>query len=143
MARSTPTAQQKLASFDEITSSVIELTCEYSMVHIDELLGGSKKKEVAHARSVVCVVLRSNGYTYKSISDILGVDVSISHTYVNSHDNRMADKQYSTLYNRVVRSLNSIGDTDEDLRREVSRLKLAVEQINNRLLHIYQLLTND
>ena len=113
------------------------------MVHIDELLGGSKKKRVANTRSVVCVALRNEGYTYQAISDILDVDVSISHIYVNSHDNRMADRQYSSLYNRVVKSLESVGVTDDDLRKEVKKLKVAVVQLKERLSHIYQLLTSN
>ena len=143
MATTTLTAQQKLESFDDLVASVIGLVCEASMVHIDELLGGSKKKEVANARSVVCVVLRDSGYTYKSISDILDVDVSISHTYAKSHGNRMADNQYSSLYNKVKRMLNSVGDTDEDLRVEVSKLKVLIHTLDERIAHIYQLLTRD
>jgi len=140
---STLTAQQRLNSFDEYTRAVIELSCENGMVHIDELLGGSKKKEVANVRSVISVVLRDNGYTYQSISDILGVDLKISHTYVKSHDNRMADNKYSALYKKVTTSLRSVGVTYEDLHSEVSKLKVSVEKINSRLNHIYELLTGE
>lgn len=140
---STPTAQQRLSSFDELSRSVIELSCEAGMVHIDELLGGSRKKEVLNVRSLVSVILRENGYTYQSISDILGVDLKVSHTYVMSHDNRMADKRYSALYNRVTNSLENVGVTYEDLHKEVKILKVSVEKIKDQLNHIKKLLTND
>jgi hypothetical protein len=141
---STLTAQQRLKSFDELEISLIELSCEYSMVHIDELLGGSRKKEVANVRSVICVILREYGYTYQSISDILDVNIKISHTYFQSHGNRMADIKYSTLYNRVKRALSSSdGRSENDLRTEVNRLKVSVAKINERLNHIHQLLTGE
>ena len=136
-------AQQKFQSFDEMSKSVIELACSYSNCSIEELLSGSKKKEVANARSVISVYLREQGYTYKSISDTLGVDVKISHTYVKSHDNRMADTTYSTLFKRLQRSMNHVGGTDDDLREEVLKLKVSVEKLNTRLNHIYQLLTGE
>ena len=140
----TLTAQQRLNSFEDFTRSVIELSCEYSMVHIDELLGGSKKKEVSNLRSVICVILRDYGYTYQSISDILDVNVKISHTYYHSHDNRMADINYSKLYNRVKNTLTvNLGRAEDDLKSEVKQLKVSVLLLEERLNHIYEILKTD
>ena len=73
----TLTAQQRLNSFEDFTRSVIELSCEYSMVHIDELLGGSKKKEVSNLRSVICVIFIIRLKHYRPIS--------VSCSFVNSY----------------------------------------------------------
>ena len=138
------TTQQRLKSFEDLTRSVIELGCEYSMVHIDELMEGSKRKEVTNLRSVICVILRDYGYTYQSISDILDVNVKISHTYFHSHGNRMADIKYSKLYTRVKNTLTvSLGRSQDDLKSEVKQLKVSVLLLEERLNHIYQILTPD
>lgn len=141
MANTILSQQQRLESYDEFVRMVIELTCEASLVHQEEFFS-SKKTEVFNARSVAGTILRERGYTFTTISEILCVDVKSVHTYYKSHDNRMADKIYSTLYNKVKRLINNVGSADEDLRSTVKQLMVRMEKIENRMNHITDLLTN-
>lgn len=141
MANTILSQQQRLESYDEFVRMVIELTCETSLVHQEEFFS-SKRTEVFNARSVAGTILRERGYTFTTISEILCVDVKSVHTYYKSHDNRMADKIYSTLYNKVKRLINNVGSADEDLRSTVKQLMVRMEKIENRMNHITDLLTN-
>lgn len=133
--------QRRLRSYDEFVRVVIEMTCEASIVHHEELFS-SKKSEVFNARSVAGRILREQGYTFKTISDILCVDLRSVHNYYKSHDNRMADKIYSTLYNKVKRLVENVGSADEDISSSVNQIMVRLEKLENRMDHITQLLIN-
>jgi hypothetical protein len=135
------TQQQRLESYDEFVRMVIEITCEAALVHQEEFFS-SKRKEIFNARSVAGTILREQGYTFQTISDVLCVDVKSVHTYYKSHDNRMADRIYSALYAKVKRLLKNIGGMDDDIVSSMKKLMVRVEKIENRMDHITKLLTN-
>jgi len=102
----------------------------------------SKKKEVVNARSIVAVILRDGGTTYQSIADILKVDVSGAHAYVQMHQSRLSDKSFSLMYSKVLKSIESIESIDGDIHSKVNNLLVRLEKVENRVNHLTSLLTS-
>jgi len=133
--------QRKSVSFDQFTQNVLDVTSSHCKLTYDELTT-SKKKEVVNARSIVAVILRDGGTTYQSIADILKVDVSGAHAYVQMHQSRLSDKSYSLMYSKVLKSIESIESIDGDIHSKVNNLLVRLEKVENRVNHLTSLLTS-
>lgn len=131
---------QKSASFDEYTQNVLDITTSHCGVVFTDLIS-SKKREVVNAKSIIAVILRENGHTYQSIADILNLDVAVPHNYVNSHDNRLADKGYASMYSKVLNSIKNVESIDGDIYSKVNNLLVRLEKVENRINHLTALLT--
>ena len=131
---------QKSVSFDEFTRNVIDIACSHAAIHPSELFS-SKRKDVVNVRSIISVILRENGSTYQSIADILSVDVRNTHSYVMGHDNRMADKKYSSLFKSVQRSMNDVESISDDIHLSITNLLVRLEKLESRVNHLTHLLT--
>ena len=131
-----------MANFDRHTSRVLEFTCAHSNLSLPELIGGSRKKNVVLARCAAATYLRNANYSLQLIADNLGVDVSIVHKYVHSHENRMADKFYSNLYLNIGKSMSTVEEIQDDSTEgQLEDLRVRLATLESRVKHLTTLIT--
>jgi predicted transcriptional regulator len=130
-----------LDNYNERVKRLVDITSDFARISVDDLIHTvSKKRDAVNARCIIAVILRNEGYTFESIADILGVDVKNSYTYVMSHDNRMADTNYSRLYRDVLRLHDEASDADEDVRKQLTDLRVRFEKIERKVNHLTNLI---
>lgn len=130
-----------LQDYNERVIRLVDVVSDFSKIPVKDLTEtSSKKKDAVNARCVIAVILRNDGYTFDSIANLLGVDVKNAHTYVMSHDNRMADSNYSRLYKDVSRVHEGASDSDEDVRKQLTDLRVRFEKIERRVIHLTDLI---
>lgn len=130
-----------LDNYNERVKRLVDITSDFARISVEDLIHTvSKKRDAVNARCIIAVILRNEGYTFESIADILGVDVKNSYTYVMSHDNRMADTNYSRLYRDVLRLHDEASDADEDVRKQLTDLRVRFEKIERKVNHLTNLI---
>ena len=130
-----------LDNYSERVKRLVDITSDFARISVEDLIHTvSKKRDAVNARCIIAVILRNEGYTFESIADILGVDVKNSYTYVMSHDNRMADTNYSRLYRDVLRLHDEASDADEDVRKQLTDLRVRFEKIERKVNHLTNLI---
>lgn len=133
-----------LDNYNERVKRLVDITSDFARISVEDLIVTvSKKKDAVNARCIIAVILRNEGYTFEAIANILSVDVKNSHTYVMSHDNRMADTNYSRLYRDVLRVHSQVADSDEDVRKQLTDLRVRFEKVERKVNHLTNLILGD
>ena len=65
------------------------------------------------------------------------------HTYIHSHDNRMADRRYELAYNRANNFMKGYFSSDASLHSEVDELKAKYVDLSGKYDHLKELITSN
>lgn len=139
---SDPTMQlsTQFSRLDNVVLSAVSATAGVELVKI---LSSSKMKEVVLARSIVCVLLDEYGYGKREIGRIVNVDHKSVNIFIESHDNRMADRKYASAYNKSKRFVEDYESSNETLEGKVNSLYTKYVELESKYEHIVELLTSN
>lgn len=135
--------QQELGNFRNLADVIILSVASATNVSMQDILSSRKTKEVTTARGISCRIMYDQGLHLREIARITNTDPKGVHTYIHSHENRMADKMYSRSYYRANQYLRGYFSSDATLHDEVGRLKAMYLDLQGKYDHLKELLTNN
>lgn len=139
LSHTTPSSIQ-FSRLDNVVLSAVSATAGVDMVKI---LTGSKVKESVMARSVACKILSEYGYGTREIGRLLNTDHKGVHIFVESHDNRMADKKYAHAYNKSKKFVEEYDSSNENVEGKMNSLYLKYLDLESKYEHLVDLLTSN
>lgn len=137
-----PTMQSS-TQFSRLDNVVLSAVSATAGVELAKILSSSKMKEVVLARSLVCILLDEYGYGKREIGRIVNVDHKSVHIFIESHDNRMADRKYASAYHKSKRFVEDYESSNENLEGKVNSLYTKYVELESKYEHIVQLLTSN
>lgn len=102
----------------------------------------SKRREVANARRISCVIMSENGIKGGEIARLLVCERSSVHSYISTHSKWMEDDLYKSTYVKASSYSETYTEEQTDLKEEVAKLKLKVNKLEDMLEHIKTLILN-
>jgi len=135
--------QQELGNFKNLADVILLCSSSAAQVSTKEILSSKKTKEVTMARGIACRIMYDQGLHIREIARITDTDPKGVHTYIHSHDNRMADLRYERSYNRANEFMKSYFSSDATLHGEVDTLKQMYIDLNGKYEHLKELLTSN
>jgi len=134
---------QSQTSFSRLENVVLSAVSATSGIELAKILSNSKMKEVVLARSVICSILIEYGYGLREIGRIINTDHKGVHTFVESHDNRMADRKYMNTYNRSKKFVEDYESSNENVQGKLDTLYDKYMTLEAKYEHIVDLLTSN
>jgi hypothetical protein len=135
--------QQELGNFKNLADVILLCSASAGGVSTTDILSSKKTKEITIARGVAIAIMHEQGLSIREIARISDTDPKGVHTYVHSHDNRMADKRYSRVFNRANEFMKGYFSSDTSLHGEVDKLKQMYVDLNGKYEHLKELLTSN
>ncbi len=135
--------QHELENYRNISDVILMCAASAANVSTQDILSSKKTKEITMARGVAVRTMYDQGLHLREIARITNTDPKGVHTYIHSHDNRMADARYLRAYNRANEFMKSYYSSDATLHDEVDRLKAMYIDLNSKYEHLKELITNN
>lgn len=132
-----------LMSYSNLENLVVYATSTVTNVALMDIMSNGKKKEIAMAKSIACQVLSEYGYGIREIGRLINLDPKGVKVYVESHDNRLADKRYAIKYNKVKSFVESYEQSNEVKLNAVLELKAEYLRLSEKYNHLKELLTSN
>jgi hypothetical protein len=142
MENLSPTVQT-LTSYSNLENLAVYATSTICNVSIVDILSNGKKKEIAIAKSVACQILTEYGYGIREIGRLVNIDPKGVKVYVESHENRLADKRYAIKYNKVKSFVESYEQSNEVKLNALMELKAEYLRLSEKYDHLKELLTSN
>jgi len=133
-------SSKQFSRLDNVVLSAISATAGVDIVKI---LTSSKTKESVLARSVACKILSEYGYGTREIGRLLNTDHKGVHIFIESHDNRMADRKYAHTYNKSKKFVEDYESSNENLERKLNSLYMKYLELDSKYEHLVDLLTSN
>lgn len=134
---------QQTSRFYNLENLVISATSTFTAVPIADITSNGKKKEVALAKSIACNVLHEYGYGVREIARLMNIDHKGVSVYVGSHENRLADRNYTVKYNNVKMFVQDYNNRSvESFVNRVTDLQLQFSKLESTVSHLKELLTS-
>ncbi len=135
--------QQQLENYSNLGDVVIMASASASNVSVADILSKSKNKEVTMARASACHLLSEHGFGVREISRLTTTDPKGVHTYIHTHDNRMADNRFERVYMKAKRYAEDYYSSDMSLREDVERIKNQYAELASKYEHLKELITSN
>lgn len=135
--------QRELANFKNLADVILLCAASASGVSTTDILSSKKTKETTTARAIAIRAMFDQGLTLREIGRITSTDPKGVHTYIHSHDNRMADVRYSRTYNRTNKYMKGYFSSDATLHSEVDELKAMYVDLSGKYEHLKELITSN
>jgi hypothetical protein len=87
--------------------------------------------------------LSEYGYGIREIGRLINLDPKGVKVYIESHDNRLADKRYTIKYNKVKSFVESYEQSNEVKLNAVLELKAEYLRLSEKYEHLKELLTSN
>lgn len=140
---STSRTAQILTSYSNLENVILSGVSTITGVPIVEFTSPLKKKEVALAKAIACKVFNDYGYGIREIGRLTNIDGKGVNIYIESHDNRMADRKYSIKYNKVKAFVEGYESSNEVTVNRLNEVIAKLMILEERYEHLKQLLTSN
>lgn len=134
---------QTLTSYSNLENVILSGVSTITGVPIVEFTSALKKKEVALAKAIACKVFSDYGYGIREIGRLTNIDGKGVNLYIESHDNRMADRKYSIKYNKVKAFVEGYESSNEVTVNKLNEVIAKMMLLEERYEHLKQLLTSN
>ena len=135
--------QREWSSFKNLGDVILLCAASAANVSTQEILSSKKTKEITIGRAIAISIMHEQGLFLREIARITNTDPKGVHTYIHSHDNRMADRRYAMAFNRAKKYVESYFSSDVTLHGEVSGLKEMYIDLQGKYEHLKDLITNN
>lgn len=134
---------QTLTSYSNLENVILSGVSTITGVPIVEFTSPLKKKEVALAKAIACKVFNDYGYGIREIGRLTNIDGRGVNLYIESHDNRMADRKYSIKYNKVKAFVEGYESSNEVTVNKLNEVIAKLMLLEERYDHLKELLINN
>ena len=134
-------SMQLLGHCDDVQKDVIQLSCAYTGVTVQEFFSDSKTRRIANCRAVVGQVLFDNGYNSIEVGEAMKISQRRAYHYATATLEKVDDQSFKSPYENVKNSMGRVKLDGKELEDRMNNLALRVELMEQRVNHITQLLT--
>lgn len=134
---------QILTSYSNLENVILSGVSTITGVPIVDFTSNKKKKEIALAKAIACKVFFDYGYGVRETSRLINIDAKGVNLYVESHDNRMADKKYAIKYNKVKAFVEGYESSNEVSVNKLNEVIAKLIILEERYDHLKELLTSN
>jgi hypothetical protein len=135
--------QQELGNFKNLADVILLCAASAGGVSTADILSNKRTKEITTARAIAICAMHNQGLSLREIGRISNTDPKGVHTYIHSHDNRMADRRYELAYNRANNFMKGYFSSDASLHSEVDELKAKYVDLSGKYDHLKELITSN
>lgn len=141
MENTTATTPQSM-NYSTLHNKVIMCVSSACDVPVSEMMTATKRRDVANAKGIFCVIMDEKGYAKNDIARYLGADHKSVYHYINAHSYKMSDESYSKCYDKSLVLLENYAKDITDYDHAINDLRKMVMELQSKYEHIKQLLLN-